>query len=69
MKCGAWRLAYAFGIAKNHLMAMNLFLEQNGWSLTAGEADATLTFLKLTASDITEAELAAWIESHLAQRP
>ena len=76
-----WRLAaaYAYGIAKNHpfidgnkraaFMAMNLFLEKNGWSLTAGEADATLTLLKLAASQLTEGELAAWIESHLAQRP
>ena len=76
-----WRLAaaYAYGIAKNHpfidgnkraaFMAMNLFLEKNGWSLTAGEADATLTLLKLAASELTEGELAAWIEGHLAQRP
>ncbi len=76
-----WRLAaaYAYGIAKNHpfidgnkraaFIAMNLFLEKNGWWLTAGEADATLTFLKLAASELTEGELAVWIESHLAQRP
>ena len=75
-----WRLAaaYAFGIAKNHpfvdgnkraaFMAMNLFLEKNGWSLTASEVDATLTFLKLAASEITEEELAVWIQGHLAKR-
>ena len=75
-----WRLAaaYAFGIAKNHpfidgnklaaFMAMNLSLEKNGWSLTASEVDATLKFFKLAASEITEEELAVWIEGHLAKR-
>lgn len=71
--------AYAFGIAKNHpfidgnkraaFLAMTLFLEKNGWQLTAGEADAALTILKLAASELTEDQLAAWIESHLARRP
>ena len=72
-----WRLAaaYAFGITKNHpfidgnkraaFLAMNLFLEKNRCSLTAGEAGATLTVLKLAASEMTEEDLAAWIKSHL----
>ncbi len=71
--------AYAFGIAKNHpfvdgnkraaFAGLGTFLKANGWNLTATKVGATLTFLKLAASELTEEELAAWIESHLAQRP
>ena len=71
--------AYAIDIAKNHpfvngnkraaFAALGAFLKANGWSFTATKVDAALTFLKLAASGLTEEELAAWIESHLAQRP
>ena len=70
--------AYAFGIAKNHpfvdgnkraaFAALGAFLKANGWDLTATKVDATLTFLKLAASEITEEELAVWIQGHLAKR-
>ena len=71
--------SYAFGIAKNHPFvdgnkraafgALGMFLKANGWNLTATKADAALTILKLAASELTEDQLAAWIESHLARRP
>ena len=70
--------AYAFGIARNHpfvdgnkrtaFIAMVLFLASNKKSLTAQHADCVLTMLKLAAGEMTEADLATWIRSHLASR-
>lgn len=70
--------AYAFGIAKNHAFvdgnkraafaAMNLFLEKNGWRLIASEVDATLTMLRVAASEMDEAVLAEWISANIEQR-
>ncbi len=70
--------AFAFGIAKNHAFvdgnkraafaAMNLFLEKNGWRLIASEVDATLTMLRVAASEMDEAVLAEWISANIEQR-
>jgi death-on-curing protein len=67
--------AYAFGIAKNHpfldgnkrtaYVAMELFLAKNGLALMATDEDAVLTFLRLAAGEVSEEELALWIEDHL----
>ena len=70
--------AYAFGIAKNHpfidgnkraaFLAMNLFIEKNGWRLVATEVDATLTMLNLAAGELDEPALADWAGRHLEKR-
>ena len=70
--------AYAFGIAKNHpfidgnkraaFLAMNLFLEKNGWQLVATEVDATLTMLNLAAGELDESALAYWLGRHIEKR-
>ena len=67
--------SYAYGIAKNHpftdgnkrtaFVALEVFLDLNGWSLTATDEDCVLTILKLASSEINEAELATWIRAHL----
>ena len=67
--------AYAFGIARNHpfvdgnkraaFAALGTFLKANGRTLTATKVDATRTFLRLAAGEITEEELAAWVERNL----
>lgn len=71
--------SYAFGIAKNHpfvdgnkraaFAALGTFLRVNRWNLTATKVDATFTILKLAASEISEEELAAWIDRNIARRP
>lgn len=63
--------AYAFGIAKNHpfvdgnkrtaFVAMELFLMDNGFVLTASDEDALMTMLRLAAGDMGEEEYAGWI--------
>jgi death on curing protein len=67
--------AYCFGIAKNHAFfdgnkraafaAMGLFLLKNGLSLEAPEAEATLVILRVAAGEMSEVELATWIQRHI----
>ena len=67
--------AYAFGIIRNHpfvdgnkrigLLAAALFLEANGHRFVASEAAAVMRTLALAASEIDEAEFAAWLRKKL----
>ena len=69
---------YGYGISRNHAfidgnkrtgyVAAELFLELNGFSLSADDAACVLTMLAVAAGDITEAEFAAWIRDHAAKR-
>jgi death-on-curing protein len=66
--------AYGYGLARNHpyvdgnkrvaLVVMVAFLDRNGVELTATNADALSIVLALAGGDITEDELAAWIDAH-----
>lgn len=66
--------AYAVGISGNHpvidgnkrtaMAVAFVFLEFNGFPVTATQEDACLTFLSLAAGEITESELAIWLAEH-----
>jgi len=66
--------AYAFGLARNHafndgnkraaLAICDVFLQLNGFELTAPEVDAVATFVDLAAGELEERDLTAWIERH-----
>jgi death-on-curing protein len=70
--------ANAFGVSSNHpfvdgnkrtaMMVAFVFLDLNGFEVTATQEDAFLTILGLAAGEITENELAAWFERNTAQR-
>lgn len=70
--------AYAWGISRNHafidgnkrtaFVAAELFLEINGHSLQASDADCVVTMLAVAAGDITESEFAAWIREHSTRK-
>ena len=70
--------AYAFGIAKNHLfidgnkrtafVACELFLVANGYDLAASDEECLAMMLGLAASEIGEAEFAAWLREHVRPR-
>ena len=70
--------AYGVGLAKNHpfvdgnkraaFLSVGLFLVLNGYRLTAGQAEATLTMLSVAASDIDEAAFAAWLRNNAKPR-
>ena len=71
--------AYAYVLARNHpfldgnkrtaYVAMETCLGLNGSGFFANDEDATLTFLRLAAGDVSEDDLAAWIASHLGPYP
>ena len=66
--------AYAYGLATNHpyvdgnkrvaLVTMVAFLDRNGVELTATNDEAAATMLRLAAGQLSEAELADWIDAH-----
>jgi len=66
--------AYAFGISGNHpfvdgnkrtaMQVSFVFLEFNGYTVTASQEEACLTFLRLAAGEISETELALWFAEH-----
>ncbi len=70
--------AYAFGIVRNHpfidgnkrigFITAAVFLETNGYQLTASEADVVVRTLALAASEIDEAEFAAWLRENVQPR-
>jgi death on curing protein len=68
--------AYGFGIARNNpfsdgnkrtaFVAVELFLDLNGFELTADDADCILSMLRLAAGETDEAVFAQWIRAHIA---
>jgi serine/threonine-protein kinase len=67
--------AYAFGIAKNHpfvdgnkrtaFVACELFLAANGHELAASDEECLAMMLGLAASEVSEAEFAAWLRENV----
>ncbi len=67
---------YAFGIARNHpfvdgnkrtaFVAMEVFLDLNGFELTASDEDCVFRMLALAAGEVDEDAFAQWIRDHLA---
>ena len=70
--------AYAFGIARNHpfadgnkraaLLSVGLFLGINGFAFRPDKVETTRVFLALAAGEISEGELAAWIDRNSWKR-
>lgn len=66
--------SYSYGIAMNHpfvdgnkrsaLMCGLVFLEVNGITISAPEAETAVVFESLAAGKISEAELSRWFELH-----
>ena len=75
-----WALAasYGVGLANNRafvdgnkraaFLSVGLFLNLNGYRLTAPQADATLTVLAVAAGQMDEAALARWLRQHSERR-
>lgn len=70
--------SYGFGIARNHafvdgnkrsaFVTTELFLELNGHTLDAADADCVVTILALAAGELDEAAFADWIRRHSSAR-
>ena len=71
--------AYGFHICKNHpfvdgnkrvaLVLMDIFLQENGWTLTATEEEAYATVMALASGHLRKAELSAWLKEHSSKAP
>jgi death-on-curing protein len=69
--------AYAFGISRNHpfldgnkrtaFVVMELFLNLNGWSLKAKDADCISSMEALACGKLDENAFAEWLRNHLAR--
>lgn len=63
--------AYGFGLARNHpfndgnkraaFLAIGLFLQINGWELTADPVESIAVILSLAEGSLSETKLAEWI--------
>lgn len=66
--------SYAHGIAKNHpfvdgnkrtaFVALEFFLELNGYTLNADDVDCVMVMLGVADGSISETKLAEWIEEN-----
>lgn len=71
--------SYGYGIARNPpfvdgnkrtaFVAVELFLNLNGFALNAPNEACILTMLEVAAGHITEEEFAEWICTHLVKEP
>lgn len=69
--------AYAFALARNHpfvdgnkrtaFVALELFLNLNGFELAADDAECVMTVLELAAGKLEEAALGNWVRQHLQE--
>lgn len=69
--------AYAYGIIKNHpffdgnkrtgYVLCLMFLELNGYTITAGKEDKYITFYKVAAGDMSEKDLIDWLKNNSAK--
>jgi death-on-curing protein len=70
--------AYTAGIARNHpfvdgnkraaFMAAYIFLARNGYEPRMSEADTVLVMLRLAAGDLSESQLAAWLDENTRRK-
>ena len=66
--------AYGFHLCKNHpfidgnkrtaLVAMDTFLQRNGWEITASEEEAYKIMMALSASEVSKEELVKWLREN-----
>jgi death on curing protein len=67
--------AYSYGLTRSHgysdgnkrvgFVAMAVFLDLNGWSLEAEEAEVVAIMLGVAAGEVTEEALAEWVREHI----
>jgi death-on-curing protein len=70
--------AYAFGIISNHpfvdgnkrtgFLAAYVFLDLNGWELTASEGQAVAAILALAVRELDEGGFADWLKDNAVRR-
>ena len=69
--------AYGFHVCRNHpfvdgnkrvaFILMVIFLDHNGWALTASEEESYAAMMTLAEGKLTKAALSRWLEAHSAK--
>ena len=69
--------AYGFHICMNHpfvdgnkrvaFVLMDIFLQKNGWDLTAGEEEAYSIMMSLASGKLSKSELSSWLKEHTSK--
>ncbi|MDD3271970.1 MAG: type II toxin-antitoxin system death-on-curing family toxin [Syntrophomonadaceae bacterium] len=70
--------AYGYHICQNHafidgnkrlaLVAIDTFLQMNGWELIADEKETYITILRLAAGELNKQQLSKWIREYVQKR-
>jgi death-on-curing protein len=66
--------AYGFHVCKNHpfvdgnkrvaFVLMDIFLQKNGWEVTANEEEAYSMMISLASGKLSKAQLSKWLNKH-----
>ena len=66
--------AYGFHVCKNHpfvdgnkrvaFVLMDIFLQKNGWEVTANEEEAYSMMISLASGKLSKAQLSKWLKKH-----
>lgn len=69
--------AYGFHVCNNHpfidgnkrvaLVAMDAFLQKNGYEISSAEKDVYEVMMKLASGNITKADLTDWLEANISK--
>ncbi|MEX2115797.1 MAG: type II toxin-antitoxin system death-on-curing family toxin [Bacteroidota bacterium] len=70
---------YGFHVCKNHpfvdgnkrvaFVLMDVFLQENGWDLSAPEEDAYTVMMALASGQFTKPQLSGWLKKHSSKSP
>ena len=69
--------AYGFHVCKNHpfvdgnkrvaFVLMDIFLQKNGWEITANEEEAYSMMMLLASGKLSKTQLSKWLKEHSAK--
>ena len=69
--------AYGFHVCMNHpfvdgnkrvtFALMDIFLQKNGWEITAGEEEAYSMIMSLASGKLSKTELSSWLKKHTSK--
>lgn len=69
--------AYGFHLCSNHpfvdgnkriaLVVMDIFLQKNGWEITASEEEAYTIMMSLASGNLAKRQLARWLKAHTSR--
>ncbi len=59
-----WNYPFVDGNKRTGFVLLELFLQLNGFELTAGDAECVTTMVELASGTLSEPDLGAWVRAH-----